>query len=140
LVQALRSGESGALLFIDLDRFKEINDELGHDCGDHYLRETAKRLSECVRKSDTVARIGGDEFTIILSEIKNLDNARQFIDKIQAALAQPLWLKNSPRGIKASIGLALFPEEGVDADDLMRRVDQRMYAEKPSRRQNTAAE
>jgi diguanylate cyclase (GGDEF)-like protein/PAS domain S-box-containing protein len=140
LVRALRGAESGALLFIDLDRFKEVNDELGHDCGDEYLRETARRLSDCVRKSDTVARIGGDEFTIILQDIKSAANAELFVEKIRAALARPFWLKGKQRGIGASIGLALFPDEGVEPDELMKQVDLRMYTEKqPRARQEAAA-
>lgn len=140
LVRALRGAESGALLFIDLDRFKEINDELGHDCGDEYLRETARRLSECVRKSDTVARIGGDEFTIVLQDIKSAANAESFVEKIRAALSRPLWLRGRQRSIGASIGLALFPDEGVDPDELMKQVDLRMYTEKqPYPRREAAA-
>ncbi|MDP2170657.1 MAG: diguanylate cyclase [Rhodocyclaceae bacterium] len=128
--KAHRTDRHLALLFVDLDRFKEINDTLGHARGDLLLAEAAQRLTGCVRESDTVARLGGDEFTIILCE---LDDTRG-IDRIAQAILQSLTsaflLDDEPAHVSASIGITLYPEDATLAEDLIRNADQAMYAAK----------
>lgn len=120
-----------SLLFVDLDKFKLINDEYGHDCGDLLLKEVAWRLQACVRESDTVARIGGDEFVVILENVGLPDHALLVRDKIHQALAEPVALAD--RGslrVEASIGMAHYPEHGADPSQLLRHADNAMYASK----------
>lgn len=119
-----------ALYFIDLDGFKEINDTFGHDAGDQLLVETAQRITRCIRGSDTVARLGGDEFTVMLSGLSELTRVQAVGQNILAALAQPFALGTAEARISASIGIALFPDHGADAEQLMKRADQAMYAAK----------
>lgn len=127
LAHAQRSGLPGVLMFIDLDDFKAINDQLGHDVGDQYLCEVSRRLVAAVRKSDTVARMGGDEFTVLLPEIASSESAHKAIEKIQETLAQPALLGDEQRPIAASIGITVFPAEGDTVDKLMKTADQKMY-------------
>lgn len=124
------------LLFIDLDRFKFVNDSLGHDVGDLLLQETAERLKELVRSCDTIARMGGDEFTIILSRINEPDNARMVAEKIVAALGRPFHLKGHVCSIGASIGISIFPDDGDDTEILIKKADTAMYAAKKNGRGN----
>ncbi|MES2163733.1 MAG: diguanylate cyclase [Pseudomonadota bacterium] len=120
-----------ALLFIDLNKFKQINDEHGHACGDLLLREVAHRLKYCVRESDTVARLGGDEFVVIVEEVLVADDALQIVDKIHQVLAAPMLLATGlGLSITASVGVAHYPEHGADIEQLMRYADQAMYAAK----------
>ncbi|GJI99927.1 diguanylate cyclase [Duganella rhizosphaerae] len=120
-----------ALLFIDLNKFKQVNDEHGHACGDLLLREVAHRLKRCVRESDTVARLGGDEFVIIVEEVLVADDALQIVDKIHQVLAAPMLLTTGlGLAITASVGVAHYPDHGADIAQLMRYADQAMYAAK----------
>ncbi|WP_151631885.1 GGDEF and EAL domain-containing protein [Noviherbaspirillum aerium] len=129
-----RSGEPLALLFIDLDRFKEANDLLGHDVGDQLLTEAAKRISACVRASDTVARLGGDEFTAILTELDDLMHVEWIAQKMIDALASPFRLANEVVYLSASIGITLFPTDADTPENLIRNADQAMYAAKSNGR------
>lgn len=119
-----------ALLFLDLDKFKPVNDELGHDVGDLLLKEVAKRLQNCVRESDTVSRIGGDEFVVLLSAIEAGQDAMLVADKILYTLNLPFELAGHSIGIAASIGVAAYPEHGSDGQTLTKNADSAMYAAK----------
>lgn len=125
-----RSGRSLALLLIDLDRFKEVNDTLGHDAGDKLLIEAAKRISNCLRESDNVARPGGDEFMVILPEITDPTRIGQVAQNVIEALLRPFLLNSHPAYVSASIGVALFPDDAGDMDTLLSYADQAMYAAK----------
>lgn len=133
---AHRTGLPLALFFIDLDYFKEINDSLGHDNGDALLMEVARRLSGCVRESDTVARLGGDEFTVILPELGDTSQIQRIAEVIVDRLAQPFLFLNdeTPYHISASIGIALFPEDAGDLQGLLKCADKAMYAAKAAGR------
>ncbi|MGB0468482.1 MAG: bifunctional diguanylate cyclase/phosphodiesterase [Pontibacterium sp.] len=119
-----------AVLVLDLDRFKEVNDTLGHDMGDKLLKETSSRLTQCVRAVDTIARQGGDEFAIILSELHNLSAIESISEKILAALAKPFRLGLETAHITGSIGITLYPDDATDVDGLLKTADQAMYAAK----------
>jgi diguanylate cyclase (GGDEF)-like protein/PAS domain S-box-containing protein len=119
-----------ALLFIDLDRFKEINDTLGHDMGDILLMEASRRISGCVRESDTVARLGGDEFTVILSEIIDTSNIERLAQCILKILAEPFQLGDEVVYISASIGITLYPNDATSVENLLKNADQAMYVAK----------
>ena len=119
-----------ALLFIDLDLFKEVNDTLGHQRGDELLRETAQRIKKCVRETDTVARLGGDEFTAILSDIEDPSNVERVSETILQSLAAPYQLGQSMVHISASIGITLYPEDASDVSELLKNADQAMYESK----------
>lgn len=128
---AERKGESLVVLFLDLDRFKPINDTLGHAAGDVMLKEVARRLSGCVRDSDTVARMGGDEFTILLAGQQNQERAMaaaiHVAEKILTVLAPAFVLQEREFFISASIGLALYPQDGVEPSTLLKNADTAMY-------------
>jgi diguanylate cyclase (GGDEF)-like protein/PAS domain S-box-containing protein len=128
--KAHRAGLQMALLFIDLDRFKEINDTLGHDMGDILLMETSRRITSCVRESDTVARLGGDEFTVILSEISDTSNVERLAQCILKILAEPFQLGDEVAYISASIGITLYPNDASSVEDLLKNADQAMYVAK----------
>ena len=135
LVQGKRSGaRTAAVMFLDLDRFKEINDTLGHEAGDECLKEVARRLRQCVRASDTVARMGGDEFTILLPEISEQGDVRAVAQKILDAMKTPLLLAGRDVIITTSIGISLFPRDGRDGDTLLKNADAAMYRVKGSGR------
>jgi diguanylate cyclase (GGDEF)-like protein/PAS domain S-box-containing protein len=119
-----------ALMFIDVDHFKEVNDTLGHDTGDKLLREVASRLSSCVRQADTVARLGGDEFTVILGELDDLDSVERVAHAMLAALAKPFVIGPETLYLSGSIGITLFPHDATDVDTLLQNADQAMYAAK----------
>ncbi len=121
-----------AVLFIDLDGFKQINDLLGHDAGDVVLRETAKRISSTLRKSDTVARFGGDEFTVILQNVETLENAQITAQKILKSLQKPYLLNGREKSVGASIGIALFLDKNDSEDILLKKADEAMYLAKQS--------
>ena len=128
--KAHRGDQSLALMFIDLDRFKEINDVLGHDMGDHLLKEAAKRLTACVRETDTVARLGGDEFTIIVAALEDVASVERIAEDILHALASPFQLEGETHYISASIGITFYPDDATGIDELRKNADQAMYAAK----------
>lgn len=130
LHQAKRDQERFALLFMDLDGFKEVNDTLGHDAGDELLRQVANRLLSCVRDGDTVARVGGDEFTVILPRLHGPEAGVRVAEKILAALAHPFTVRDKALSTSASIGIANYPDDGEDAATLMMNADRAMYAVK----------
>ncbi|WP_371868822.1 EAL domain-containing protein [Duganella lactea] len=119
-----------AVLFIDLDHFKEVNDTLGHQQGDVLLVEAARRIGACVRKSDTVARLGGDEFTVILTALETPDHVERIAQAILQRLLQPFSLDHEQAFVSASIGITLYPDDALDIDDLLKHADQAMYAAK----------
>lgn len=123
-----RSTSSLALLFIDLDRFKEVNDTHGHHIGDQLLIEAARRLNDCVRSTDTVARLGGDEFTVILTSISATTKVEIVARNIQDALKKPFHINEQELLISGSIGIALFPDDTTDENELMTKADIAMYA------------
>ncbi len=127
---AKRSGAGVAILFIDLDNFKQVNDTLGHSTGDRLLLEVATRLKTCVRKSDTVARIGGDEFLVLLENQSSDNPAIDIAAKLVAACGKPFLLDGHEMMVTASIGISLFPRDGLDAETLMRNADIAMYQSK----------
>ena len=128
--QAQRSGNLFALLFIDLDNFKEINDALGHDVGDILLSQVGQRLVQSVRGHDTVARLGGDEFTVILSDITGAADAGRIADNILGQLTAPFDLLPQVAYVSASVGITLYPTDGATVADLLKNADQAMYAAK----------
>jgi len=138
LAHALRSmnreREQLALMFIDLDRFKWVNDTLGHSAGDLLLKETAQRLKNCVRESDTVARLGGDEFTVILPKIDGFWDAKVIAQRILKNLTQPFKLGNYEVSVAGSIGITFFPNDGQDVETLVKNADLAMYQAKESGR------
>ena len=125
-----RDSFSSALLYIDLDRFKEINDSLGHDVGDKLLVETANRLSLLVRESDSVSRIGGDEFSIILNELKDPIKIDNLAVSIISSLNNPFYIEGNTLFISASIGIAVYPDDGKDISSLLKSADQALYKSK----------
>ncbi|MDH6157660.1 EAL domain-containing protein [Janthinobacterium sp. CG_23.4] len=131
---ARREGAYLALLFIDLDHFKQVNDRLGHEKGDMLLRQAARRISERVRATDTVARLGGDEFTVILAGEGQLGGIECVLQELTAALARPFVLDGDTVQVSASVGVALYPSDGEDPDSLLRHADQAMYAAKSAGR------
>ncbi|HET7433630.1 MAG TPA: EAL domain-containing protein [Thermoanaerobaculia bacterium] len=136
LTRAKRSTKPVAVMFIDLDHFKTINDTLGHTAGDELLLEMSHRLRNCVREDDTVARLGGDEFTIILSELRQPEDALGVANKILLAVEQPLVINSMPIEVTASIGIAIYPTDGIDVETLLRNADSAMYRAKESGRNN----
>ena len=135
LVRSARSGRPVATMFIDLDRFKSINDTLGHTAGDQLVVEMSRRLLGCVREDDTVARLGGDEFTIIL-EMRHAGDAVVVAEKVLDAVRVPLRIAGTTVSVTASIGIALFPRDGVDPEALLRSADSAMYRAKEAGRNN----
>jgi diguanylate cyclase len=125
-----RSGVPGAVVFVDLDNFKHINDAHGHECGDRVLVTLAQRLRRCLRESDTIARFGGDEFLLLLEELRHPGDIEVMLDKIAAVIAQPVYHDRLPIVPSASIGVSLFPAQGHDMASLIRRADHAMYAAK----------
>jgi diguanylate cyclase (GGDEF)-like protein/PAS domain S-box-containing protein len=119
-----------ALVFVDLDYFKEINDTLGHDKGDVLLKQVANRMLSCVRTSDIVARLGGDEFTVILSELRKPADVERTAQEILKKMSAPFQLGEDIAQISSSIGIALYPHDGADADSLMKSADKAMYGAK----------
>lgn len=128
--QAERNHRSFALFFIDLDRFKEANDLLGHDAGDKLLKQAAERIQSCVRNTDTVARLGGDEFTVTLLDISGADEVERVARAIIEELAKPFLVQQDLLQISGSIGITLFPLDGVESEQLLRNADQAMYVAK----------
>jgi len=132
ITQCARAKKLAAVLFIDLDRFKIINDTLGHAAGDIVLKEVAERLRSCVREGDSVARNGGDEFTVVLSLLNDPNDAALIAQKILAALMQSFTLNNEEFFIGGSIGISIYPSDASDADSLLNNADAAMYHAKTS--------
>jgi len=130
LEQARRHGQCLALLMGDIDRFKDVNDSLGHDAGDRVLRRAGIQISASVRTSDTVARLGGDEFIVLLPDVGGAEQAAAIASKIVAAMAVPFSVRGAPAQGSMSLGIALFPRDGDTAEALLRRADEAMYAAK----------
>ncbi|HET7922600.1 MAG TPA: EAL domain-containing protein [Gammaproteobacteria bacterium] len=136
LSKARRNKQNVALLFIDVDRFKNVNDSLGHHSGDTVLRTIGKRLLACVRAGDTVARLGGDEFTVILEECQNIETVTTICERILESATEPILLGETEANLTCSIGLSLSPGDGEDADVLLRNADIAMYKAKERGRNN----
>lgn len=130
LSQAARERTALALLYIDLDDFKPVNDSFGHETGDQLLQEAARRILHCVRESDTVSRIGGDEFLVLLRAIHAPQNATTVAENIRDELVRPFALAGRSLRIKSSVGIAVYPEHGTDRQQLVRNADSAMYAAK----------
>ena len=136
LAKARRARQRVALLFIDVDRFKSINDSLGHHAGDLVLRSIGKRLLACVRASDTVARLGGDEFTVILENCQDAEFITMVCERILASVVEPISLGQTDVNLTCSIGISLFPGDGGDGDLLLQNADSAMYKAKERGRNN----
>jgi diguanylate cyclase (GGDEF)-like protein len=131
LAVAARHATCVAVCYLDLDRFKPINDAFGHECGDALLRDVAHRLQGAVRTHDTVARLGGDEFVLLLTDLKNEAESEPVLDRVLRSLGERFTLGNGHAvEISASIGIAFFPGDGGDADALLRYADHAMYEAK----------
>ena len=134
LEQDIRQSRRGrgelAVLFIDLDHFKEVNDTLGHDFGDLLLVEAARRIQACVRETDTVARMGGDEFTVLLTELKSNSQLERLLQKILDALAAVFQLHDEQVFVSGSLGVTLYPNDATEIEDLYKNADQALYAAK----------
>jgi diguanylate cyclase (GGDEF)-like protein/PAS domain S-box-containing protein len=134
LKQALASARwhdrTVVVLFMDVDRFKNINDTLGHESGDQLLREMSKRLISSLRERDTIARFGGDEFVIMLDDVARISDVDKLVKKIQQSLEMPFRIKGSDLHVTASIGISLFPNDGEDSSTLLRNADLAMYRAK----------
>jgi diguanylate cyclase (GGDEF)-like protein len=128
--KAQRNNQHVAVLFLDLDRFKEINDTLGHDMGDLLINNTALRLKESVRDSDTIARLGGDEFTIILGDLDDCNKVERIANQILKTISLPYHLHDEVVYISSSIGVTFYPQDGSDVEELLKNADQAMYAAK----------
>lgn len=132
ILQAQRKSSSLAMMFIDLDDFKSVNDMFGHHVGDALLIEVANRISQRLRASDTVFRIGGDEFVLLLSDVSHNQHLQHVGDKIIAALSEKILIDNCPCQVGASIGIARYPDDGEDIDALLKAADEAMYRVKQS--------
>jgi diguanylate cyclase (GGDEF)-like protein/PAS domain S-box-containing protein len=132
--QARRNKDSLTLLFLDLDRFKLINDTLGHEAGDELLKAVARRVSDCVRSSDTFARLGGDEFVLLLPNAVPDDVLARLIGRLRHAVADPVTLCGQRVSVTCSIGCSVYPDDGADACTLLRHADSAMYGVKQSGR------
>ena len=136
MAQAERAHQRLALMFLDLDRFKHINDSLGHHIGDRLLQQMAERLAGSVRQMDTVARLGGDEFVIVLPAIRNVQDLTPLAAKLLEIIAAPVHLEGNELHVSVSIGISVYPDDGGDLDTLMRNADTAMYHAKESGRNN----
>jgi diguanylate cyclase (GGDEF)-like protein len=134
LAKARREKTQGALMFIDLDKFKPVNDDFGHSIGDLLLKDVARRLQDCMRETDTAARLGGDEFIVLLPRVEGKHGAMVAATKILHALNRPFDIAGNSFQISASIGVALYPDHGSDEKSLLRHADTAMYEAKNSGR------
>jgi len=134
--KAKRNQTHIALMFIDLDRFKEINDSLGHHVGDQVLQETSQRFTSCIRAQDTLARLGGDEFTIIVDDLHNPKDIKSLARKVVQVLHDPILIDEHEFYISSSIGISIYPEHGEDIETLLRNADLAMYKAKNNGRNN----
>ncbi|MDD1620921.1 MAG: EAL domain-containing protein [Methylococcaceae bacterium] len=125
-----RSHQKLALMFLDLDHFKDVNDSLGHDMGDRLLKETTQRLLGCIRETDTLARPGGDEFTLIMGELQETNSIERVAQAMLRTMMAPFQLKGERSYVSVSIGIALYPDDADNLEDLLKKADQAMYAAK----------
>jgi len=130
ILRTVRKSTCGALMLIDLDGFKEINDTFGHDMGDKLLVEVSSRIKSCVRESDSVARLGGDEFTIILEEVTDTHVTGVIADKLINTLGEPITIDNKLLPVTASVGITIFPEHSSSPVNLLKYADIAMYRAK----------
>ena len=133
LAAARREGGRLAVVFLDLDGFKPVNDDLGHGIGDRLLQQVARRLRDVVRESDTVARVGGDEFVVVLRHVHDDAGIRAVVEKMRSAIAQPFEIGGHTIGITTSLGVATYPEHGQDDETLLHHADAAMYEDKRAR-------
>jgi len=136
LNRAKRNKDKVAVLFIDLDRFKNVNDTLGHDVGDVLLKEVSRRLEDCIRKHDIVARLGGDEFTIVLTQVKSSNNVTVVSERILKAIRPTFDISGHNIYITPSIGISLYPDNGTDVKNLVKNADTAMYCAKDTGKNN----
>ncbi len=136
IARAHRHDKKLAVLYLDIDKFKRVNDSAGHKIGDRLLQSVAVRLLDCVRGSDTVCRLGGDEFVILLCEVAHAQDAALSAEKMLAALSEPFRLDQLELDVSASIGVVTFPEDGTTAEDLLKNADSAMYQAKDCGRNN----
>ncbi|HEY8131149.1 MAG TPA: EAL domain-containing protein [Thermoanaerobaculia bacterium] len=136
LAQASRSNQKIAVFFLDLDRFKDINDSLGHSMGDGLLKAVAERIRRCVREGDTVARFGGDEFTLLIPRIDHVDDAAKIAQKILETLKIPFSISDHELFVTTSVGISIYPNDGGDPETLVRNADTAMYRAKDQGRDN----
>ena len=134
IARARRANEQFALVYLDLDGFKPVNDRLGHEAGDELLRRVGERLGSCVRESDTVARVGGDEYAVLLDPLRSPQDADLVVAKIRAVLAARFELAGAEAAIGASIGIAIYPRDGREVVELLRTADAAMYRDKAAPR------
>jgi diguanylate cyclase (GGDEF)-like protein/PAS domain S-box-containing protein len=134
MASASRLGNLLAVLFIDLDRFKGINDSLGHAAGDQVLQSVARRMVASVRRSDTVSRLGGDEFVVLLPAVASAEDAQRSADKLCAAIAVPHFIEGSDVNLTASAGVGVYPADGADAESLLKKADLELLQAKTQRR------
>jgi diguanylate cyclase (GGDEF)-like protein len=136
MIKAKRNNTFVAILFLDLDRFKKINETLGHDVGDKLLLEVARRIENCVRKSDTVARLGGDEFAVLLDDLRDIKFVAVVARKILHALSKPIMIQKYELYATSSIGISLYPNDSEDEDVLLRSADTALYRAKDAGKNN----
>ena len=136
VAQASRSNQKLAVFFLDLDRFKDINDSLGHSMGDGLLKSVAERIRRCVREGDTVARFGGDEFTLLIPRIDHVDDAAKIAQKILETLKIPFSISDHELFVTTSVGISIYPNDGGDPETLVRNADSAMYRAKDQGRDN----
>jgi diguanylate cyclase (GGDEF)-like protein len=137
--RAQRSHSAFSVMFIDLNGFKQVNDTYGHEMGDELLKSVGVLLKECIREADTLSRISGDEFVILLEDT-TWENAEKVAGKIQARLKQPLSVRGIQLNIGLSLGIAVYPEDGMTMNDLLKMADERMYSAKEQSRQGNKSE
>ncbi len=132
IARSNRSGKTMAILFLDLDDFKIVNDTFGHDAGDSLLKEVARRLSDCVRQTDTAIRLSGDEFTVVLENLlAGVDDARKVAEKLLSSISNPVQIGINIAHVSVSIGIAIHTAGGnMTADELLKLADQAMYSAK----------
>lgn len=127
IANAKRDNTIFAIMYLDLDDFKAINDSYGHHIGDKVLREMSKRMQSCLRASDTLARVGGDEFTLLLPQIKNIDEAAIIANKLIESVIAPFYINKKKHALSASIGISFYPDDGVTRELLIQAADKAMY-------------